>query len=61
VIAGQCGLEVVASCVIECLKTGATREEITEALRLAILMAEVPVEVYGRIVNEAIDDFKSQD
>ena len=61
VIASKRDRDVVVPCVIECLKSGATREEVTEVLRQAILMAEVPAEVYSRLVNEAIDDFKSQD
>jgi len=52
---------VIASCVAECLRLGATREEITEVLRLAISMAEVPPETYDTIVREAIDSFESQD
>ena len=60
-IAGQRDHDVVVPCVIECLKSGATREEVADVLREAILMAEVPAEIYSRIVNEAIDEFKSQD
>ena len=60
-IASQRDRGVVVPCVVECLKSGATREEVADVLRQAILMAEVPAEVYSRIVNEAIDDFKSQD
>lgn len=46
-----------ASCVAECLKTGASREEIMEVLRLAILIAEVPVKLYDTIVRDAINSF----
>jgi alkylhydroperoxidase/carboxymuconolactone decarboxylase family protein YurZ len=60
VIASRRDPDVVVPCVIECLKTGATREEIMDVLRQAILMAEVPVKVYSEIVREAIDDFENQ-
>ena len=60
VIASKRDRDVVVPCVIECLKTGATREEIMDVLRQAILMAEVPVKAYSEIVREAIDDFESQ-
>jgi len=36
------------------------REEVTEVLRQAILMAEIPAETYTRIVRDAIDAFESQ-
>jgi alkylhydroperoxidase/carboxymuconolactone decarboxylase family protein YurZ len=61
VIANKRDRDVVVSCVIECLKTGATREEIMDVLRQVILMAEVPAETYDTIVREAIDGFESQD
>ena len=59
VIASKRDRDVVVPCVIECLKTGATREEIMDVFRQAILMAEVPVKTYSEIVREAIDDFES--
>lgn len=61
VITNQRDRDVVVSCVIECLKTGATREEIMDVLRQAILMAEVQAETYDTIVREAIDGFENQD
>lgn len=60
VIASQRERDVVASCVIECLEAGATREEAMEVLRQAILMAEIPAETYTRVVREAIDSFENQ-
>jgi alkylhydroperoxidase/carboxymuconolactone decarboxylase family protein YurZ len=59
-IASQSERDVVASCVTDCLKAGAMREEVTEVLRQAILMAEIPAEIYTRIVCDAIDAFESQ-
>jgi len=56
-IATQRDRDTVVSCVADCLKTGASREQIMEVLRLAILMAEVPAETYDTIVREAIDNF----
>lgn len=60
-IATKRGRDTVVSCVTDCLKAGASREEIMEVLRLAILMAEVPAETYDMIVREAIDGFENQD
>lgn len=60
-IATKRGRDTVVSCVADCLKAGASREQILEVLRLAILMAEVPVETYDTIVREAIGRFESQD
>ena len=60
-IATQRDRDTVVSCVADCLKTGASREQIMEVLRLAILMAEVPAETYDTIVREAIDNFERQD
>jgi len=60
-IATKRGRDTVVSCVDDCLKAGASREQILEVLRLAILMAEVPAETYDTIVHEAIDGFESQD
>ena len=56
-IAGQRDHEFVGSCVVECLKAGATRDEIMEVLRQAILMAEVNAGIYTGIVRKAIDAF----
>ena len=60
VVANQRDRGVVVPCVIECLKTGATREEIMDVLRQAILMAEIAAKFYSEIVEKAIDDFESQ-
>lgn len=59
-VAGQRDHEFVETCVIECLRAGATRDEIMEVLRQAILMAEIPAETYTRIVCDAVDAFESQ-
>ena len=47
----------VASCVADCLRVGATPEEIMEVLRLATVMAECPGDKYRAIVQEAIAAF----
>jgi len=47
----------IASCVADCLRAGATPEEIMEVLRLATVMAECPGDTYRAIVQEAIDAF----
>ena len=60
-IATKCDRETIVSCVANCLKAGASREQILEVLHLAILIAEVPTETYGTIVHKAIDSFESQD
>jgi alkylhydroperoxidase/carboxymuconolactone decarboxylase family protein YurZ len=59
-IASQCERDVVASRVTGCLEACATRDEVKEVLRQAILMAEIPAETYTRIVHDAIDAFESQ-
>ena len=59
-IASQLEYEVVASCVTDCLEAYATRDEVTEVLRQAILTAEILAETYTRIVHDAIDAFESQ-
>jgi len=61
VIATKRGRDTVVSCVADCLKAGASREQILEVLRLAILMAEVPAETYDTIVRKAIGRFESRD
>ena len=48
----------VASCVEDCLKTGATKANIMQVLQLAILMAEIPVQRYTEIVQDAIQSFE---
>jgi len=60
-IATERGRDIVVSCIADCLKAGASREQILEVLRLAILMAEVPAATYDTIVREAVDGLKSQD
>jgi len=60
-IATKRGRNTVVSCVADCLKAEASREQILEVLRLAILMAEVPAETYDTIVREAIGRFESRD
>jgi len=59
-IASQREHDVVASCVTDCLEAGAMREEVTEVLRQAILMAEIPAKTYTKIVRDAIDAFESK-
>ena len=51
----------VAFCVRDCLKTGATKQEVIKVLRLAIEMAEIPVETYTIIVRDAIESFEAGD
>ena len=60
VLAGQRSQDV-ASCVKESLRAGATREEIMEVLRLAIVMAEIPAKHYTEIVQSAIKVFEAED
>jgi len=48
----------VAICVEYCLKTGATKANIIQVLQLAILMAEIPVQRYTEIVQDAIQSFE---
>ena len=59
-LAGQQS-QYVASCVKESLRAGATRGEIMEVLRLAIVMAEIPAEHYTEIVQSAIKIFEAED
>ena len=49
--------DCIASCVADCLRVGATPEEIMEVLRLATVMAECPGDAYRAIVQEAIAVF----
>ena len=53
-IATKRGRDTVVSCVADCLKAGASREQILEVLRLAILMAEIPAEIYDTIVRSSL-------
>jgi len=48
----------IPSCVENCLRSGATRDEIMEVVGMAILMAEVPANAYRAMVSDAIDDFE---
>ena len=48
----------VASCVEDCLKTGATKANIMQVLQLAILMAEIPAEAYTGIVKDAVKNLE---
>jgi len=50
----------ISLCVKNCLKSGATCRNVTDVLQKAILMAEVPVEVYTKTVKDAIDAFESE-
>ena len=47
----------IESCVTDCLRAGATPEEIMEVLRLAAVMAECPGDRYRAIIQQAIDAF----
>ncbi|HET6441498.1 MAG TPA: carboxymuconolactone decarboxylase family protein [Phycisphaerae bacterium] len=47
----------IASYVAECLRAGATPEEIMEVLRLATVLAECPGDRYRAIIQQAIDAF----
>lgn len=53
-IATKRGRDTAVSCVTDCLKVGATREQIMEVLCLAILMAEIPAEIYDTIVRSSL-------
>jgi len=59
-ISTQRGRKTVESCVTACLKAGATREQIMEVLRLAVVMAETPTAASDVMVSEAIDSLKSR-
>ena len=48
----------VANCVEDCLKTRATKGQIMQVLQLAILIAEIPVQRYTEIVQDAIQSFE---
>ena len=49
-IANKRGRDTVVSCVADCLKAGASREQIFEA----------PAETYDTIVHDTIDAFENQ-
>jgi AhpD family alkylhydroperoxidase len=61
------GIAVCAACdyciaihVKKCFEAGATREEIVEALGVAILMGGGPAFTYSTFVMQAIEDFGPQ-
>ncbi len=56
-IASQQESEVINDCVENCLKSGATRQNVMAVLQKAILMAQMPVEPYTQTVKDAIDVF----
>lgn len=58
-IASQRKPKVIRACVKNCLKTEATKQNIREVLQKAILMAEVPVEIYANLVNNMIEEYES--
>lgn len=47
----------VVNSVHDCLKTGATREQILQVLNTAILIAEIPAKEYNELVVGAIESF----
>ena len=49
----------VAFCVRDCLKTGATQQEVMKVLQLATEIAEIPVETYTGIVQDVIKSFEA--
>jgi alkylhydroperoxidase/carboxymuconolactone decarboxylase family protein YurZ len=51
---------VIETCVNNCLKSGASSLNIKEVLQQAILMAEVPMDIYTNTVNNAIKKYKSK-
>ncbi|HUW31607.1 MAG TPA: hypothetical protein VM223_08330 [Planctomycetota bacterium] len=53
--------ERIPDCVGDCLIAGATRAEIMEVLRMAILMPEIRVDKYTTIVSDAIERFEKLD
>lgn len=59
VLANQQGQDI-ATCVKDCLKTGATQEQIIQVLQLAILIAEIPVKKYTEIVQAALQFFEDR-
>jgi alkylhydroperoxidase/carboxymuconolactone decarboxylase family protein YurZ len=48
----------IASCIEDCLKAGATKEQIMYVLQLTILIAEIPVHKYTEILKNAIQSFE---
>lgn len=48
----------IATCVEDCLKTGATQEQIMQVLQLAVLIAEIPAQKYTKIVQAAFQSFE---
>jgi len=60
VLTTQQGPDAVASCVTGCLELGATPQEIMQVLQKVVLMAEIPVETYTKMVRQAIEAFESR-
>lgn len=50
--------QVIEAYVINSLDSGATRQDIEDILQKAILIAELPVNKYTNIVNDAIDQYE---
>ena len=48
----------IALLAIECLKAGATPDQVREVLRMAIVMSECPGEQYRALIEQAIDTFE---
>ena len=59
-IAHQQEPKVVEECINNCLKSGASTQNIKDVLQQAILMAEIPIVIYTNIVNNAIKKYKSE-
>jgi len=58
-VAGHCD-GCIAYHVYGALKTGASRQEITEAIGVAMLMAGGPATVYGCEALDALEQFEAQ-
>jgi len=48
----------IATCVEDCLKTGATKANIMQVLQLVIVMVEIPAKAYTTIAENAIEAFE---
>ena len=57
-IACQQELKMIETCVNNCLKSGASIQNIKDVLQQAILMAEVPIDIYTNLINQAIEKHK---
>jgi thioredoxin 1 len=58
-IASQQEPEVINVCVENCLKSGATKQNVMAVQQKAILMAQMPVETYTKTVKNAILETKT--